>query len=93
MALALATPGLSPSSRCVLARMALVAQDDDNPPTYWGGWPMLATHGLGYETYTRAAEKAVERAVRELQDRGVIKVIRPGGRNRNTEYAVTIPWR
>lgn len=89
-ALAMATPGLSPAARCVLTRMALTAHDTDPVPIYWAGWEFLATQGLGYPGYSRAAEQAVLRAIRQLQAADLIKVQRAGRPGNRAEYVLTL---
>ena len=89
-ALAMARPGLSPTARLVLTRMALTAHDTDLEPVYWAGWEFLATQGLGYRTYTPAAKLAVARATAELQAADCLKVRRSGRPGNRAEYVLTL---
>lgn len=80
---------LSPRARLVLIRMCSSAKDADRPPTYYGGWPVLG-EALGFPTYTRAAEQAVTRAVRELMACGVIKSYGAPGPRHNVTYEIRL---
>jgi hypothetical protein len=81
--------GLSNSARLVLVAMAVMARDDGDPPTYYGGWAYLS-RPLGHAEYTPAAHRAVARAVAELRKSGLIVVIgeaRPGS---NVNYGLRL---
>jgi hypothetical protein len=60
------------AARVVLGYMALVALDDDKDPTYFAGNGPLAL-ALGYRDPTSAAaQRAVERALAELEAVGIV---------------------
>jgi hypothetical protein len=70
---------LNPGHRLVLVVMARRALD--NPTKrhpgriYWGGWQILAQEGLNYPDWPdEAAKQAVARAIRDLTDRGLIRL-------------------
>lgn len=86
-------PDISHAAARALIYMARMTRDADSPPVYWGGWADLATLGMGYREYDRKAQQAVRRAIRELLEAGIIKVVRPPSPGKNTEYALYIPLR
>lgn len=56
----------------LLAFMALIAGDDDQPPQFWGGRELLAT-GLGRRPPFDAADyRAVDRAMKKLRNVGAL---------------------
>lgn len=69
--------GLSPNARTMLYVLALNAHDretEDAPArVYFRGWAHLAGAALGREVYDHAAELAVGRVVRELNQAGLIE--------------------
>ena len=85
-------PELTPRAHLVLAKMAEVAHDSDDPPLYWGGWELLALT-LGYEGLTEAGHRAVTRVVRELRDAKKISVHTLPNDGVRARYALHLePW-
>jgi hypothetical protein len=73
---------LSANARAVLLLMAATALDTEGkrgqpPRTYFGGWLNLQWELRG--SVTPASEKAVNRAMRELADQGLIVKVRHAG--------------
>lgn len=65
------------TSLSVLAYMALVTLDRDGEPNWWEGHETLAVHCFGYpEPVSKAAHRAVERAITPLFRAGAITVTR-----------------
>lgn len=74
----------------VLVYMALVAQDNDKPPLYWGGREALAMC-LGRSTPHSSADwRAVSRAIRQLVDDGAIELDRGPSPVSNARYRVVL---
>jgi hypothetical protein len=75
----------------VMAHRALDNEGRNERParTYFGGWEILALEALGYREYVRngAAHRAIARAISELQERGLVRVSKVGGRG-FTHYEV-----
>lgn len=85
----------------VLAYMALVSLDDDNPPRFWGGREALAlaTGRIVADRLTtdpaeiaarRAAFKAVGRMLAALKDAGAITLEAAAHTNRNAVYRLDL---
>lgn len=89
--------GLTPTAILCLHVMAQVALDKPTKTEpariYFAGWEYLALAGLGREEYDAAAEKTVERAVRQLVERGLVKPVgrRNGVRAGATLYELVLP--
>ena len=88
-------PDLPDRSFTVLAYMALVALDRDDPPRYFGGWEQLCRVALGRvvpddEHGRAAAEKSVQRAVRPLVRAGAITLTNAPRTGARAEYALQL---
>jgi hypothetical protein len=65
------------TSLVVLSYMAVVSLDKDGEPAWWEGHDMLAIRCFGYpEPVSKAAHRAVERAITPLFKEGAITVTR-----------------
>lgn len=87
-------PALPPHLTTALVRMALTAQDDGDPPTYWAGNRPIAL-ALGPRPHAAdpdsAAEQAADRAVAHLVKLGAIRRTRRGGvKGQTAEYALDL---
>lgn len=76
----------------VLAYMALVTKDDDDPPRYWGGWEALARAlGRDLTSGTKAAhQRSVVRAVAALRDARALETARSSGPSTRAEYTLCL---
>lgn len=81
-----------PRTIIAAAQMGLIAKDHDLPPLYFGGWELIAS-AMGFKSYTHAADVAVNRAIRELTDLGMIKAASSAAPGQRTAYELHFtPW-
>ena len=86
---------ISDRARLTLDHMCRSARDTPNREQragiYYGGYNAIAMHLMGLEKGgTEAGNKAAQRAVRELVDHGLIKLVRKSGPGRTAEYQILI---
>lgn len=82
----------SDRARIVLVAMALHAMDSDETPAYFGGWEALSIP-LGYSEPNETARRAVQRAVTELRDCGLITQNTQLNRTWKRRWMLSIPDR
>jgi hypothetical protein len=83
----------SDKSKLVLFLMASTARDTStkvDPGTYWGGWEMLAK-SLGYKALDDPAKKAVQRAIKELVEAGLVERLGNPAWGHRQVYRLTLP--